>query len=176
LEKPHRFSFDGHEARGVDLGGGRTRDDRDQHQLGANRLVSIATEEEFTELPYVVINITRYKRYPKTDTPLRNAVSTVDKHAEHVMKEAKEELALLAPFRDRYAKVQKIVKAPPPPPTQAGPPIALPMLLPNAPPEDSVLKKWWFWTAIGTAAAAGVALPIMLRKTETYNRGFVVGP
>ncbi|MBI3073928.1 MAG: hypothetical protein HYY84_17615 [Deltaproteobacteria bacterium] len=244
-------------------------------KLRGNRLVSIANEEEFTGLPYVVINITRYKRYPKTDTPLRSAVANIDKHieqgspelalatlkglgalinedpyitateknlerslmnwreeriktmlakkndakdeealhirkeldlllfslnefrlvlepfeidnylyqinerllrAEHLMKEAKEDPAILAPFKNRYAKVQKVAKAPPPPPTQAGPPIVLPLMLPNLPPEVSVLKKWWFWTAVGTVAAAGVALPIMLKKTETFNRGFVVGP
>ena len=47
--------------------------------MRGNRLMWRHNDEEFTELPYIILNITRYKRYPRPDTPLREAVDTAEK-------------------------------------------------------------------------------------------------
>jgi len=47
--------------------------------MRGNRLIWNYNEEEFTELPYIILNITRYKRYPQDDTPLRKMVNEVVK-------------------------------------------------------------------------------------------------
>ena len=45
--------------------------------MRGNRLIWNHNEEEFNELPYIILNITRYKRYPAEDTPLKKMVSEV---------------------------------------------------------------------------------------------------
>jgi hypothetical protein len=47
--------------------------------MRGNRLIWNHSEEEFNELPYIILNITRYKRYPTEDTPLRKMVTEVVK-------------------------------------------------------------------------------------------------
>ena len=47
--------------------------------MRGNRLIWRYNEEEFTELPYIILNITRFKRYPTEDTPLRKTVNEVVK-------------------------------------------------------------------------------------------------
>jgi hypothetical protein len=47
--------------------------------MRGNRMIWKHNEEEFTELPYIILNITRYKRYPNLDTPLRKMVVEVEK-------------------------------------------------------------------------------------------------
>jgi hypothetical protein len=48
-------------------------------KLRGNRLVwTTGNEDEYTETPYIVLNVTRYKRYPAEDTELRKAVKKVD--------------------------------------------------------------------------------------------------
>lgn len=49
-----------------------------QLKLRGNRLIYRSNGEEYHGSPYIVLNITRYKRYPKTDTPLRKVVTQVD--------------------------------------------------------------------------------------------------
>jgi hypothetical protein len=58
----------------------RYRQVRPQHlvqglKLRGNRLVWKDTEEEYTLAPYIILNITRYKRYPRADTELRKLVT-----------------------------------------------------------------------------------------------------
>jgi hypothetical protein len=49
-----------------------------QLKLRGNRLVWKETDEEYTETPYIILNITRYKRYPNDDTDLRKMVKQVE--------------------------------------------------------------------------------------------------
>ena len=47
-------------------------------KLRGNRLVFKSSAEEYRQTPYIILNVTRYKRYPKEDTPLRQAAKVVD--------------------------------------------------------------------------------------------------
>jgi hypothetical protein len=47
-------------------------------KLRGNRLVYKATGEEYRSTPYIVLNVTRYKRYPKEDTELRQVAKRMD--------------------------------------------------------------------------------------------------
>jgi hypothetical protein len=47
--------------------------------MRGNRLVWKHNDEEFIELPYIILNITRYKRYPNTETELRKMVDAVER-------------------------------------------------------------------------------------------------
>lgn len=47
-------------------------------KLRGNRLVWKKSEAEYTKTPYIVLNITRYKRYPQPDTRLRQMARLVD--------------------------------------------------------------------------------------------------
>jgi hypothetical protein len=51
-------------------------------KLRGNRLVWKDTEEEYTLTPYIILNITRYKRYPRPDTELRKLVAELRNHIE----------------------------------------------------------------------------------------------
>ena len=52
-------------------------------KMRGNRLVWSDTENEYTETPYVILNITRYKRYPKPNTPLKKLARKVDRLIEN---------------------------------------------------------------------------------------------
>jgi hypothetical protein len=66
-------------------------------KLRGNRLVYKSTNEEFRATPYIVLNITRYKRYPKEDTDLRHNAKRVDTAIEQGnLKYARENLPNLA--------------------------------------------------------------------------------
>jgi hypothetical protein len=47
-------------------------------RLRGNRLVWKENDEEYTTTPYIILNITRYKRYPNEDTELRKLVKQVE--------------------------------------------------------------------------------------------------
>jgi hypothetical protein len=47
-------------------------------KLRGNRLVYKSSAEEYRATPYIILNITRYKRYPKEDTELRQVARRVD--------------------------------------------------------------------------------------------------
>jgi hypothetical protein len=46
--------------------------------LRGNRLVWRHNDEEFHELPYIILNVTRFKRYPSQTTPLRLATNQME--------------------------------------------------------------------------------------------------
>ncbi|MBI3072944.1 MAG: hypothetical protein HYY84_12590 [Deltaproteobacteria bacterium] len=248
-------------------------------KMRGNRLVWEKTDEEFTDLPYIVLNITRYKRYPKTDTKLRQTLQTIDAHiengslelaqsslqgvgaiisddvvitateknlerslvkwreerikslkakkddqkdtelthvkkelehlfftlnefhkilepfeikdmlfrlnerlqrADELMRDQKEPPELLAPFKAKYEMMaKKFSDDRPPEILPVGP--AVTATAPPTPPSTietssgSILKKWWFWTAIGAAAGTGVALYFILRDQTVECKGVVVG-
>jgi hypothetical protein len=52
-------------------------------RMRGNRLVWRHNDQEYTETPYIVLNITRYRRYPSPDTELRKVAAEVDKLIEH---------------------------------------------------------------------------------------------
>jgi hypothetical protein len=52
-------------------------------KLRGNRLVWKDTEEEYTLTPYLILNVTRFKRYPKPDTELRKLTSRLAVHFEN---------------------------------------------------------------------------------------------
>ena len=47
-------------------------------KLRGNRLVWKESDEEYSETPYIILNVTRYKRYPNDDTELRKIVKQVE--------------------------------------------------------------------------------------------------
>jgi hypothetical protein len=47
-------------------------------RMRGNRLVWAHNEKEYAETPYIVLNITRYRRYPASDTELRKVARKVD--------------------------------------------------------------------------------------------------
>jgi hypothetical protein len=249
-------------------------------KMRGNRLVWGSNDEEFTDLPYIVLNVTRYKRYPKTDTKLRQTLQTIDAHIENgslelaqsslqgvgavinddqvitateknlerslvkwreerikslrakkdaqgdielthvkkelehlfftlgefhkilepfeikdmlfrlnerlqrsdeLMRDQKEDPALLAPFKSKYKMMaEKFADDKPAPLIPTGPTVIA--TAPPTPPSTvetssgSILKKWWFWTAIGAAVGTGVALYFVLRDTKVECKGVVVGP
>jgi hypothetical protein len=49
-----------------------------QLRLRGNRLVWKDTDEEYTETPYIILNITRYKRYPSEETELMKLTKQVE--------------------------------------------------------------------------------------------------
>jgi hypothetical protein len=51
-------------------------------KMRGNRLVWAHNEKEYTETPYLVLNITRFRRYPATDTELRKTARAVDQFIE----------------------------------------------------------------------------------------------
>jgi hypothetical protein len=51
-------------------------------RMRGNRLVWAHNEKEYTETPYIVLNITRYKRYPAPDTELRKVARKLDEFIE----------------------------------------------------------------------------------------------
>jgi hypothetical protein len=46
--------------------------------LRGNRLIWKSSDEEYTETPYIILNITRYKRYPAEETELRKLIKQVE--------------------------------------------------------------------------------------------------
>ena len=66
-------------------------------KLRGNRLVYKDTEEEYRETPYIILNITRYKRYPKPDTEIRKLTKKIDRYIENGnLKMARDAMANLA--------------------------------------------------------------------------------
>lgn len=51
-------------------------------RLAGRRLEWAHDGREYTESPYIVLSVIRYKRYPSEDTPLRRAVKSVDRMIE----------------------------------------------------------------------------------------------
>jgi hypothetical protein len=49
-----------------------------QIKMRGNRLVWKESDEEYTETPYIILNITRYKRYPAEETELRKVIKQVE--------------------------------------------------------------------------------------------------
>jgi hypothetical protein len=47
-------------------------------KLRGNRLVYKSSGEEYRSTPYIILNVTRFKRYPKEDTELRQVARRVD--------------------------------------------------------------------------------------------------
>lgn len=46
-------------------------------RLRGGRLIWRHSEQEYTETPYIVLNVTRYRRYPKTDTEVRKLAGSL---------------------------------------------------------------------------------------------------
>jgi hypothetical protein len=51
-------------------------------KMRGNRLVWAHDEKDYAETPYIVLNITRYKRYPKNDTELRKLAAKTEEFIE----------------------------------------------------------------------------------------------
>lgn len=71
-------------------------------RLRGNRLVWRHDGQEFVETPYVVLNITRYRRYPSPETELRKVARDVDVHIERTNYQAAR--GLLAPLGEAIAR------------------------------------------------------------------------
>jgi hypothetical protein len=66
-------------------------------KMRGNRLVYKSSGDEYRSTPYIVLNVTRYRRYPKEDTPLRKAAKVVDAAlAQGNLKYARENMPNLA--------------------------------------------------------------------------------
>lgn len=67
-------------------------------KLRANRLVWKEDDREYTETPYIVLNVTRFKRYPRPDTELRQLVHKMEtsfergnhEHAQETLRSVRE--------------------------------------------------------------------------------------
>jgi tetratricopeptide (TPR) repeat protein len=92
------------------------------------------------------------------------------------MEELKQKRAA-APVEPRPDPVQPAVTPPVTSPAVHEPPTTLLTPLPPAPDESPpVYKRWWFWTAIGAAVVAGVAVAIVASsgsKDPACPAGFV---
>jgi hypothetical protein len=51
-------------------------------RLSGTRLVWHETGHDYVDSPYVVLNVTRYRRYPSPDSPLRRAMARLDRFVE----------------------------------------------------------------------------------------------
>jgi hypothetical protein len=99
------------------------------------------------------------------------------RRAEEIEKETKSDVVWMKPAQTKYAKVLKLVEPKPLVPDKVGVAMTAPGdLYGLAPPErPSVFKRWWFWTAVGAAAAAvGGTVFALTRKGETSTLPFTV--
>jgi tetratricopeptide (TPR) repeat protein len=70
---------------------------------------------------------------------------------------------------DRVAELESLRARPPLPAPGSRPPaqIALAAAAPPQPRSTSIWRRWWLWTAIGLAIAAGVTAAALSRRGET---------